>query len=241
MLAGYRVYPYLNNSRGGSISNESRQQLNAISDVVVPEYDQHFSAADTELLGSRLDRKVKAAFSKLGTKNQAGSRAVSSIASAYTKFVQVNFAGSLEDRLQLYAELSRDPWPTLVQEDPLRAQKAWLFSSAWARHAELSIESISVVPRYIQGHPVGEQEGQGVTVSPRQFRSGGWFHIDGPKGHTVYEIQMNVTVPSLDAKSEFEVVLGVSLVNDGLNGGWDVLETRFLGLKKGEFTTRPCP
>lgn len=239
-FAAYRVYPYMSSSRGQS-QIAKQMQYNGIKDIKVPDGMVKLTPEEADSLHRRLVTNVNAALEHTPLEHNLSLQTQSQLAEAYADFVVLNATGALQEYLAEKQSADIDPYPLLVQEDNGRAQKAWLFSVAWARGAPLQPETIRVVPRYIRGRVVAEEPYLKTTVSPRKLRNGGWLSQDGPGNHTGYEVLMDVQAPSLDGKETYDVQLGVLVINDGLNGEWNVIETRYVGLQDEQFTTRPCP
>lgn len=239
-FAAYRVYPYISNSRGQA-QNAKQVQYDGIKDIIVPNGAVKLTHDEGALLRRRLVTNVKAAFRQIPQKDIFSEHTPTLLAEAYADFVMLNATGTLQHYLAKKNRLGIDPYPVLVQKDTERAKKAWLFSVAWARESPLQPDSIGVVPRFIRGRAVAEEPYLETTVSPRKLRGGGWLSQDGAGNYTGYEVFMDVQAPSLNGKEIYEVQLGVLIINDGPHGEWNVIETRYVGLQDGQFTTRPSP
>lgn len=239
-FAVYRVYPYMSSSRGRT-QIAKRMQYIGIKDIVIPDGVVKLTPEEGASLRRRLVTNVKAAFRQVPDEHMLSMQTPSQVAEAYANFVMLNATGTLQEYLAEKKRSGIEPDYVLVQEDPERARKAWLFSADWARGAPLRAETISILPRYIRGRAVGEEPYLKTTVSPRKLRGGGWLSQDGAGNYTGYEVLMDVQAPSLNGKEIYEVQLGVLIMNDGPYGEWNVIETRYIGLQDGQFTTRPSP
>ncbi len=239
VFAAWRVWPYVQNPREVKQAHVQKQLEKKIVKSVVPKYDaDNLSEEDAIDLSNRLKRKIQSAMLALPDSEKINSTEVQRIAEAFSDFVLVNRFGDLNKFLSQYPH---EPRSTLVQEDAKRAESAWLYSVAWARHGPIQVDTIQVVARYIRGVEKAEPPYYKGLVQPRPLVGGGWLSVDGAKHFTAYEIRMNVLVPSLSGEEEYAVELGATVINDGAHGEWSVIETRYIGLEQGQYTTLPYP
>ncbi len=159
------------------------------------------------------------------------------IASAYARFLILRRTANREEYLE---RVVHKPSAALTDEDTQSAEKVWKYNSAWARHADIPVDSIRVAPMFIGGTPVGDFEPRGTRVM-RLLPNGEMLSPDTVGRHGVYQVLIDLTVPSIDASEEVDVTLGTMLINDGARGEWSPIANEFIGVPKGKFCYTPSP
>ncbi len=236
-IAVVRVMPYAVNHRS-VVSPRVKQITTIVLNGVAPQYEANMGVEEVADLVDGIHRKVNVSLKELPVGIRPSNREADRISSAFAGFVKIHRTGSRLEYLESY--LHEVPPASLVNKDPVKADKSWLHSTAWARQGDVDIESIRVTPHFIRGQEI-EYSG---PVGNRAIRmlSQGLSLEDGKVGAlSAYKIYLSVTVPSYDGKENFNLELGVMMLNDGLNGEWSPVSCEYLGVPMGTFVYTPWP
>lgn len=233
----YRVRPYLAGSEQGQSFAQAKQITKVVKDGKVPEYDIQMSPTDTEDLKSRIHRKVLAAFQLLAATEVPSKPEQEFFSKAFADYVVLNRTGTREEYLASYFfEHPND----LTMEDSNKADAYWIRRTAWARHSPINIESMRLIPRYINGSEINKSPVKGSSFG-RTLADGSRNPSEGTSGYWAYEVVFDATVPSYDAREEFSVEIGIMLTNDGPRRAWSVSECRAGGVPDGKVVFSPRP
>lgn len=176
--------------------------------------------------------------SQLPTVQQPSDAEAASLASAYADRLLLHRTGTREEYL---GRIWYKPNSLLVDDDVGdKANEYWLHNTAWARHGEIDIDSIQVIPRLIRGTWVNEETRMGGTIHHRNLADGSIW-TDATESYSVYEIVLNSTVPSFDGKEEFETQVSTAMINDGPERQWGAVAVTLIGIPTGKFAFTPRP
>lgn len=240
VFAAVRVWPYVRGNPDPEDTPERRALIRTLKNGVLPEYDESELAGDVESIMERIRQKTYIELTRLPPGHRPSDQDARNIASVFSEFVGLNRSGSLEDAIERYRSRSIEPNPVLVQEDMDRARLAWAYSTTWARHKDINVDSIRVVSVFQSGRAVSDPRMNGAPISARQLRSGGFASTE-PHRFSAFEATINAVVPNRDAISEHAVDICVLIINDLPGGGWDVVQTTWDGLPSGKFFSLPFP
>ncbi len=242
-FAVIRVAPFLKNSRSDSIVTLSSSGL-ALESIkiktVVPEYNLELLKSQSVDLKNEIKQAVIESTRQSSSSQRLRPADIERFASAYASFVMISRTGSRHELIDYYNENMLVIPKQLKYEDEEKSDRIWLSSTAWARHANIQVGTIRVSPIAINGDKIAES-GFKSGFMMRELRSGGLMRMNGPGKYSAFEVFLNCVVPSLDGKDEFSLVLILTMVNDGIENQWSVLESGFNGLPQGQFVQAPYP
>lgn len=239
VFAVVRVLPYTQSRPVPAQTGERRELARTITDAVTPAYEEELLSVGVDELRSRLLRKAQAALLNITPSDRPRDPDARVIAAAFADFVVLNRTGTPDDAVDSYRRRGLPLHDFLQHDDPEILRKRWSYSTAWARHAPIDPETIRAGPYFVAGER--RRFGfAGAPISARPLRSGASLALADHR-HTAYDIVMKVTVPNLDGKSEHPVDIYITIANDGLNGGWDVIQTTWNGLPPGKAFVLPPP
>lgn len=201
------------------------------------EYDTDRLRKEADALESALYKRVRDELTAIMPSMRPSDLEADAIATAYARFIILRRSATREEFIE---QSAREPSPALTDEDTESAERAWQYESSWARHGDISADSIRVLPIFIRGRVVGDFEPRGMRTS-RHLSNGKLLSADTANGYSVYQVLMDMTVPSIDASEEFEVTLGTMLINDGPQGAWSPISNEFIGIPQGKFAYTPRP
>ncbi len=240
IIAAVRIYPYVNGRKSPQVVEKQRLVVNSISSSVLPVYDDEFLSDTVESNSRRLQERVQAAILQVEGQSKPSLRDASAISHVYANYYKLNRTGSLSDALARYQKSRVEPNPVLVQSDTTRAEKAWVYSTVWAKSESVNADSLRVETRYYKGKQIAPYRYEKAAISARKLSSGG-FLVSGSEGFTVYEVMLNCTVPPTDGSDPIQVDVCVSITNDGPRGEWSVLEITWSNLPSGKKIRLPFP
>jgi len=201
------------------------------------EYDTEQLRDEAEALKRALHQRVREELRGLLHGQRPSDAQCDAIAAAYAKFIVLRRTATREEYLD---QVTHKPSPGLTDEDTENADQIWRYNSAWARHADIPVDSIRVVPMFVRGSPVGDFEPQGTRVL-RQLAGDKLLSTDTVGTHSVYQVLIDLTIPSIDASEEFDVTLGTMLIDDGAQGNWSPVANEFIGVPRGKVCYVPRP
>jgi len=241
-VAAVRVAPYVANSRESPravLPGSSVEIKSIILESNIPEYDTVALRNNIDTLRYPVVKSVKSALNQLPSSQRPSQADVDGVSTAFADYILLYRAGTREEFVLHYQQHGFGV-PKSLEETHKNADEAWTGSAVWAKHKPLQLETVKVMARFINGRPINSSN---PTVSKRMrpLRTGGHLVIDGPQQYSVYEIQMDTIVPTIDGKKELQLKLVLGMINDGIEGEWSVLETGFEGLQPGEFVYSPYP
>jgi len=240
IVAAIRVFPYTQGPKEQPLSSGQKQQLESRSTSVVPEFNVDMLAETVADYSHRLDNKVEEEILLLEHRTRPSPRDSKAISTVFSEFYSFNRTKMLDDALKRYNRMGVEPNRVLVQEDSSRAEKAWAYSTVWAKGEQIHLDSIRVEARYLSGEQVSSPRHEKAALKSRLLSTGN-FLVSNAHKFTVYEVILKCTVPSIDGTSTFDVDVCVSIVNDGPRSEWRVLETTWSNLPSGKKFRLPFP
>lgn len=201
------------------------------------DYDDEQLRSEAETLEQALRNQVQQELDGLAPSQRPSAAQAEAIASAFARFLVLRRTATREEYLE---QISHEPSSGLTDENTESAEQVWEYNSAWARHADIPIDTIRVKPLFIRGSPVGDFDARGTRVS-RQMRNSKSLDIDSVGMHSVHKVLIDLTVPSIDASEEFDITLGVILIDDGDRGEWSPIAIEFIGVPRGKVCFVPSP
>lgn len=162
---------------------------------------------------------------------------VDAVASAFARFLFLRRTATREEYLK---QVIHKPSSGLTDQNIQRADKNWRYNSAWAKHADIHVDSIRVIPMFIRGALVGNFDPRGVRAL-RHLSNDKVLSADTVGGYSVYQILIDMTIPSIDASEEYDITLGTMLINDGPQGEWSPAANEFIGVPQGKVVYVPSP
>lgn len=239
VFAAVRVAPYVRGRPESAQARERRALARTIENAVTPTYKPEQLATDVANLHARLLREARAALLELQPDARPSEAAAQEIATVFADFVLLNRTGTLADAGERYRRRGLPLHDFLQHDDAELLGRRWAFATAWARHKPIDPESVRAGLYFQAGVP--RRTGfSGAPLSLRRLRSGRSLILDKHQ-HTAYDIIVPVVVPNLDGKSEHPVDMYVSVVNDGPQGGWDVVATTWNGFPPDKMFILPPP
>ncbi len=193
------------------------------------------SSADT--LERELNKQVSQELNGLMSSQRPSESQIKEIASAFARFLVLRRTATREEYIE---QVDPKPSSGLTDENTQSADEVWQYNSAWARHADIPVDSIRVAPMFIRGVPVGDFEPRGTRVL-RPLSNGKFLLADTVGGYSVYQVLIDMTIPSIDASEEFDITLGTMLINDGPKGEWSPVANEFIGVPQGKVVFVPSP
>ena len=233
-LAVYQAQRYFGNNRPNPRAKMLRE-ITVTPKLVDYETDELRSTGDA--LERDLYQRVYEGLKGLEPDQRPSDAHADLIASAYARFLVLRRTATREEYL---AEAKREPIPGLISEDEDLAETAWKYNSNWARHDDIPTDTVRVVPIFIRGEAVGNFAPQG-NRSIRTLSNGEQFSDKTIGRYSVYQVLIDMTVPSIDAKEDFDVTVGTMLINDGPQGAWLPVAVEFIGVPRRKFAFTPSP
>ncbi|MBO6740914.1 MAG: hypothetical protein JJ916_13760 [Phycisphaerales bacterium] len=201
------------------------------------DYDDEELRGEAGTLERALRQRVQEELSELAPRQRPSETQAEAIASAFARFLVLRRTATREEYLE---RVVHTPSSGLTDENTQSAEQIWKYNSAWARHADIPVDSIRIEPVFVRGVPAGSFIPQGTRVT-RQLGNGKALSPDTVSGHSVYKVLIDLTVPSVDASEEFDVTLGTLLINDGPRGKWSPIANEFIGVPQGKICFVPSP
>jgi hypothetical protein len=235
-----RVIPYLKAGRPDPMAAQHNQIVRVITNSSVPEYDVAILRQNVDLFSDMVRRKVYQSLLQLPVSERPSTKDAESISHVFANFYALNRSGTREEAISRYAERGIPPPHVLVQDDQVKAENGWKLSTAWAREAEPQIDTLAVHATFVRGNRTRPERGNGAAIEARTLPSGGYLSLDNHR-YTAYEVVITSFVPNLDGQETIEVDICVSIINDRVNGGWDIAETTWDQLPDGKRFRLPLP
>lgn len=239
-IAILRVQPYISSERE-SVSSQAKEIRGPLPDqFLAPEYDEQTLKHGLEEVLVSVREATEQRLRSLPPDTRPNQADLIRLAQACTKYVELNRTGTLQDLLDEYKRRGVTPRPELTQDDRERAERAWAYSTAWARHRTVNTDSIEIVPVFVYGKSVGSLWTGGGPIKSRKMPNGKFLHDDA-FGYSVYEMRVSAVVPSFDGKAEFPVVVSIMFINDGEHGDWSPIKTAYREIPDGQRMSIPYP
>ncbi|MFG0246824.1 MAG: hypothetical protein ACF8MF_12325 [Phycisphaerales bacterium JB052] len=233
-LAAYQVQRYYMSDRSDPNAKQTRGVVVKSQFV---EYETEELRRSGNVLESALYQRVHEGLKELEPGHRPSDVQADHIAKAYSRFLILRRTATREEYL---AEAKGEPINGLLSEDAALAEKAWKYNTSWARHADIPVESIRVTPVFLRGKAVGDASIRGKR-SVRKLRNGKLFSEDTVGGYSVYQVFIDMTVPTVDAADDLDVTVRTMMINDGPNGEWMPAAVEFIGVPEGKFCFVPSP
>lgn len=222
--------------------HKQTRQDTALQSIVVDtkfdQYDIDKLRSSGDVLGRALHQQTYRALRGLEAGYQPTEAQADLIAAAYARFLILRRTATREEYL---AQVVHTPSSGLTDENIESAETAWKYDSAWARHADIPVESVRVLPVFIRGVSAGNFNSGGIRVMRPLMGSGKMLSADTVGGYSVYKVLIDMTVPSIDASQDLEITAGTMMVNDGPGGAWSPVAVEFIGVPQGKFCYVPSP
>lgn len=240
-FAAWRVRPFLNSQRNSEFVAERDATVRVIDGSITPEFDMAILSVDSELIHERLGRKAVALLQELPSDLRPTAPDARKIAEAYADFVVLNRSGSRQDALASYMSKGLSPHALLTQQDADRADKAWAYSTAWARHAPIDPEAVTVAPLYLRGKRITPPRRDGSPAYERRLSNNASMILEENHPFTAYEFASRHLVSNIDGKSEFEIIMYITIVNDKGREVWNVAMTTHSRVEHSQIVSLPLP
>ena len=240
IFAVVRVAPYMRSPRSQTLTPDQRAITRIVKNSVVPVYELEMSNDEENELAHAISQVVKTRLLQLPIESRPSDSNAAAIASVYAEFVLTNRTGTLNQYLRHCEDESYKPRKVLVQDDVSKSEKAWMYSTAWAKHKAIDPDAITCNARFINGQQIETPRFEAAAIKSRPL-STGVDVVHGRHPFTVYEMIHSVIVPNLDGKSEFGVKVCVSIANDGSRGKWGVVSTTWSDKPDGSVFRLPYP
>jgi len=212
----------------------------SVSNAAPPEYDGPSPATDIEGLRGRAAEAVRASLLTLPHGERPSDRDATSIARVFADFLVLNRTGSPEHALESYRSRGLEAPRQLRNPDPESRMRSWAYSTAWARHAEIELDTVETQLAYLRGQRIGLSPPGAVIAASRPLRTGGEI-FNTEHSLTGYEVMITVVAPNIDRIGEVELVIRVTIVNDGIQGVWDVIQAACTRVPAGKVVLPPLP
>lgn len=212
----------------------------SVANAAPPDYDATLPATDNEGLSGRAAEAVRASLLKLPLGERPPDRDATAIARVFADFLVLNRTGNPEHALESYRTRGLEAPRQLQNPDPENRMRSWAYSTAWARHAELELDAVTTQLAYLKGQKLGPPPPGAVIAASRPLRSGGEI-FNTKHALTGYEVMIPVVAPNIDQTGEVELIIRVTIVNDGNHGAWDVIQAACTRLPAGKVVLPPLP
>jgi len=236
-LVGLAVYQVQRYFGSGRVNPKASMIRELTVETRFKDYDEDELRSSGDTLQSALYQRVYQGLNGLEPNQRPSDVQADLIAKAYARFLVLRRTATREEYL---AEAKREPINGLVNEDPKIAELAWKYNSAWARHKEIPVETIRVVPIFIRGVAAGDFAPPGKRTVLK-LANGELFSDQTVGNYSVYQVLIDMTVPSVDASEEFNITVGTMLINDRPQGVWRPVAVEFIGLPPRKVVYLPSP
>ena len=235
VVAAVRVMPYINNPR------KTKLIATTNTHVVDQKYSKDTLLEGIDTLKLQLADRVIDVLRNLPADQRPTKDQRIHIATSITDFVVLSRTASRTQWVEHYQNLGLDPSAQMVKDDLAISDKIWSHSTPWARHAEIDPSEIRVEYLYKNFSKIQDLPRVFGMYRARPFYSQKQDPNQNSRRFSAYEIFVPVIVPTIDAKDEYPLELGLIVLNDGPDGQWSVARTRFTGLPNGAICYVPYP
>jgi len=235
VVAAVRVMPYINSPR------KTKTSTTVYARVIGQDYSEDKLREGADKLATGLNSRVTEVLHNLPADQRPTKDQRIQIAASITGFVVLSRTASRAQWVEHYQSLGLDPPAQMVKEDLAISDKIWSHSTPWARHAEIDPSEIRVEPLYRNYTTIQDLPQVFGMYRARPFYSQKNDPSQNSRRFSAYEIFIPVIVPTIDAKDEYPLELGLIVLNDGPDGQWSVARTRFTGLPNGAICYVPYP
>jgi len=240
VYATIRVLPYMNNPRNATATKQHAGLVKSVQ-VIDQNYAEETLLDGATELSFSLASIVKSTLDALPVTTRPSTEDNQQIAALVSQYVLISRTGTREDMVQYYQLNGLVPPSKLIDSDIVKSNKRWASSNAWAKHKPINPENLRI--EMIYKNRVSTEKPPRVfgMYRSRPFRSQSMDANSSRRLFSSYEVFVPVTVPAVNGESEYTAEIGLVVLNDGPEGQWSVLRTRFVGLPVDAICYLPFP
>lgn len=227
-------------ARPSEAQRSEAQLLRSVQNASVPQYESGTLALNGTVIRERSIEIVRDSLLSLEQAVRPTNQDAQAIAIVFADFLMLNMSGTVDDAVRSYSRRQLPLPQQLRPDNPEHRDGTWAFSTAWARHADLELGGITTQLAYQNGQSLGAMPPAAIIAASRPLRSGGEIFNTDHK-FTAYDVIFPVVAPNVDGKGDVKLDIRVTIVNDGVGGAWDVIQTASTRLPPGKVVLPPLP